>query len=74
VAGAGKDQLFWKDVLREFNDTDVANNQYGVLALTLESDISLFEEKGVDPSQPDDAKTWSDLRSMYLLIVKDYKL
>jgi hypothetical protein len=61
-------------VLREFNDTDVANNQYGVLALTLESDISLFEEKGVDPSQPDDAKTWSDLRSMYLLIVKDYKL
>ncbi len=61
-------------MLREFNNTNVANNQYGELALTLESDITLFKEKGVDPSQPDDTKTWSDLRSMYLLIVKDYKL
>jgi hypothetical protein len=71
VAGVGKDKLFLKDVLREFNDTSVASKQYGVLALTLESDVTLFMEKGVDPSQPDNTKTWSDLHSMYLLIIKD---
>jgi hypothetical protein len=67
VAGAGKDQLFWKEVLVELNDTSVANNQYGLLALTLESDLIIFKEKGTN------AKTWSELQSMYQLILQDYK-
>ncbi len=45
-----------------------------MLALTLESDLIIFKEKGIDPSQPNTTKTCSELRSMYQLILKDYKL
>jgi hypothetical protein len=70
AGGAGKDQLFWKDVLLEFNE----KNSHGSLHLTKESDIILLKEKSINASQPDTTKTWEDMRTMYQVILKDYKL
>ncbi len=72
--GAGQDKVFWEAVALEFNYYSDEKNSYGVLVLTSAYDKKLFSDKNVDPSVKAGLdKSWESLRSIYLLIQKDYR-
>jgi hypothetical protein len=71
--GAGQDKEFWEDVAIEFNDYG-EEDKYGSLLLTSAYNKKVFSDKNVDPSiKARSDKSWDSLRSIYLLIQKDYK-
>jgi hypothetical protein len=72
--GAGQDKTFWEDAALEFNDYSPEKASYGLLVVTSAYDKKVFSEKNVDPSVKLGAdKSWEALRSIYLLVQKDYK-
>ncbi len=72
--GAGQDKVFWEDVALEFNNYSPEQASYGLLVVTSAYDKKLFNVKNVDPSIKGGAdKSWEALRTIYLLVQKDYK-